>query len=205
MDYFPSFSKNLHSFNERLEALPAADQATIRRAFELARHHHAGQPRDDSDTEGAGYIIHCLRAANWLLEQGCYDANVVAATLLHDTLEDTALTTTEIKRQFGDDVLKLVLQLTRPRPANEPEEAKRLSKINKFKKILVSDERVRLAKTADLLDNMRSWLQLTPNHPFMKKMPRWVSEAKHYYIPIAESVNHKASQEMKKILRRLKK
>ena len=179
-------------------------QDKIKKAMEVAEHYHAGQIRDQKRDDGgvnkAKYVIHCVRAALWLIQEGVNDINIITATILHDSLEDTSITEEEIKKLFGDDVLKLVIGVTRPRANNETETDKLTTKPANYQKILNSDRGIRLIKTADLLDNMRSWIYLPDDHPFQKKIPRWLREAEHYSLPLAESVNQNAAQEMSKIL-----
>lgn len=91
--------------------------------------------------------------------------------------------------------------MTRPRPENETEEIKMYSKPRHYKTILNGDPRIRLIKTADMLDNMRSWRHIPKNHPSKKKFHRWINETVNYYIPIAKSVNKNAAAEMKKLLK----
>ncbi|MDD5715988.1 MAG: HD domain-containing protein [Patescibacteria group bacterium] len=203
MDDFPYYSKNEEALFRGLSALPSADQKKIRSALNLAAQYHKGQQRHAADVEHGGYIIHPVRAARWLLEHGIRDADMLIAALLHDTLEDTALTPEDIREQFGNEALSLVQAVTRPRPHNESEADKKTSKPLHYKKLLKMTERVRLIKTADLLDNMRTWTYFTPGHPLAYKLPRWLKEANDYYIPIAASVSDEVVQEMEDIVGRV--
>ncbi len=98
---------------ERLEAkLPAAyndmERALVRRAYEVAAQAHAGQTRASGDP----YISHCVAVAEILLDMNM-PATVVAAGLLHDVLEDTAVTYDELRETFGDEVAHLVEGVTK--------------------------------------------------------------------------------------------
>lgn len=204
MNNFLSYEKNKQELLNYIQSFTDDQQDKIKKAMEVAEHYHAGQIRDQKKDDGgvakAKYVIHCIRATLWLVQEGVNDINIIIATILHDSLEDTSIAKGEIKKLFGDDVLKLVIGVTRPRANDETEEEKFSTKPANYQKILTSDERIRLVKTADLLDNMRSWSYIPDNHPFQNKIPRWLQEAEHYGIPIAESVNQNAAKEMRKIL-----
>ncbi|MCH7492097.1 HD domain-containing protein [Patescibacteria group bacterium] len=204
MNNFLSYEKNKQGLLNKIKLFSKGQQDNIKKAMEVAEHYHTGQIRDQKRDDGgvtkAKYVIHCVRAALWLIQEGVNDINIIIATILHDSLEDTSITEKEIKKLFGDDVLKLVVGVTRPRANNETEADKLTTKPANYQKILNSDGRIRLIKTADLLDNMRSWIYLPDDHPFQKKIPRWLQEAENYSLPLAESVNQNAAQEMNKIL-----
>ena len=76
----------------------------IHKAIEFAAKKHRNQTRKGSDTP---YIIHPVEVMLFLKESGC-SADVVAAGVLHDTLEDTDTTFEELKECFGEVVAKLV-------------------------------------------------------------------------------------------------
>jgi (p)ppGpp synthase/HD superfamily hydrolase len=75
----------------------------VRRAYAFAERAHSGQRRKD----GQAYIFHPVRVARLLASHG-YDAEVVAAALLHDVVEDTQATLEEIRVAFGPRVALLV-------------------------------------------------------------------------------------------------
>jgi len=170
----------------------------------LAEKYHAGQTRKVLGPKSVRYVIHCFRPAYWLIKQKIKNPDLLIATILHDTLEDTSLSPQEIKKHFNSNIFMLVLGVTRPRLPRETEKEKRTNKPLSFKKILKSNKSIRLIKTADLFDNMRSWPYIIKGNPLYKKLPRWVDEAEQYYIPIARKAHQKAATEMKKILKKTK-
>ena len=95
-----------------LESLPAsytsADRELVHRAYRTAELAHEGQTR----ASGEPYISHCLAVAAILSELYVPPA-VVAAGLLHDTVEDTNLTLDDIQRDFGDEIALLVDGVTK--------------------------------------------------------------------------------------------
>lgn len=114
-----------------MESLPAeyssADRELILRAYQLAEKAHQGQKR----ASGEPYISHCLAVAAILAELHVPPV-VVAAGLLHDSVEDTEVTLAQIERDFGPEIALLVDGVTKltqlPRVSRgdqQPEEDRR--------------------------------------------------------------------------------
>ena len=82
--------------------------SAVQRAYRLAESAHEGQTR----ASGEPYIGHCLSVAAILAELYVPPA-VIAAGLLHDTVEDTELTLNDIQRDFGDEIALLVDGVTK--------------------------------------------------------------------------------------------
>ena len=95
-----------------LEALPKtytpADRELIERAYRVADKAHYGQTR----ASGEPYISHCLAVASILAEMRV-PSEVVAAGLLHDTIEDTPITLDDITRDFSKEIAVLVDGVTK--------------------------------------------------------------------------------------------
>ncbi len=95
-----------------LEQLPddfsPADLDLVQRAYRAAEKAHKGQKR----ASGEPYVNHCLAVAIILVELRV-PAAVIAAGLLHDTVEDTDITLKEIERDFGKEVARLVDGVTK--------------------------------------------------------------------------------------------
>lgn len=90
------------------EKYSPADRELIMRAYRVAEKAHEGQKR----ASGEPYVNHCIAVANILAELRV-PPNVVAAGLLHDTVEDTDITIVEIQRDFGDEIALLVDGVTK--------------------------------------------------------------------------------------------
>lgn len=114
-----------------LEALPDSYTLTDReltlRAYRVAERAHEGQTR----ASGEPYITHCLSVGAILAEMRVPPA-VVVAGLLHDTVEDTTVTLDEIRRDFGEEIARLVDGVTKltqlprvSRPDQRPKDAAR--------------------------------------------------------------------------------
>ena len=97
MSHFPTF----------VDALPLT-----RRALEFAAERHDGQRREADDAE---FILHPLEVAQLLRSHG-YPDPVVAAGVLHDSLENTDATPIELERRFGGEVARLVCAVSEPSP-----------------------------------------------------------------------------------------
>jgi len=95
-----------------LENLPEyyspADRDLIDRAYRVAEKAHREQTRASGDP----YINHCVAVAAILADLRV-PANVVAAGLLHDTVEDTPITLEDIEQHFGTEVSRLVDGVTK--------------------------------------------------------------------------------------------
>ena len=83
----------------------------ILKALEFAAFKHRDQRRKDA--QASPYINHPIALANVLVHDGGIDDPIViAAALLHDTVEDTQTTTAELRAAFGDQVAGIVGEVT---------------------------------------------------------------------------------------------
>ena len=83
-----------------------------RRALEFAAERHEGQRREADD---AAFILHPLEVAQ-LLSTGGYPDEIIAAGVLHDSLENTDATPLELEQRFGSRVAALVCAVSEPSP-----------------------------------------------------------------------------------------
>ncbi len=90
------------------ESYSPADRELVMRAYRVAEKAHEGQKR----ASGEPYIYHCLAVASILSDMRVPPV-VVAAALLHDTVEDTGVTLEDLKRDFSDEVARLVDGVTK--------------------------------------------------------------------------------------------
>ncbi len=158
------------------ETYDGEEQAVLFKAYEFAKNAHEGQKR----ASGEPYFIHPCAVAGILVELGL-DYATIAAAFLHDVLEDTATTEEDIRREFGEEILRLVAGVTKLDKIvfNSQEDAE----AENFRKIFVAmakDIRVIIIKLADRLHNMRSLNFLSPAR--RKKM---ASETLDIYAPLA--------------------
>ena len=100
---------SLENILERLpDTFTLADRELVQRAYRVAKKSHRRQKRNS----GEPYINHCLAVANILTELRV-PPEVIAAGLLHDTVEDTKVTIDDIRRDFGEIVASLVDGVTK--------------------------------------------------------------------------------------------
>lgn len=77
----------------------------------FAARKHQGQVRKDD--RQSPYITHPLQVAQILWDiGGVREAQTLIAAILHDTIEDTATTRAEVREGFGEEILKIVLEVT---------------------------------------------------------------------------------------------
>jgi len=137
---------------------PNANEAMLNRAYVYAMKAHGNQKR----ASGAPYFSHPLEVAAILAEMRLDDATIATA-LLHDTIEDTGTTRTEIDALFGAEIGTLVDGLTKIKKLDLV--TKKAEQAENFRKLLLaisSDIRVLLVKLADRLHNMRTLSHMRP-------------------------------------------
>jgi len=136
---------------------PKADLGPVQLAFQVADAAHAGQVR----ASGHPYITHPIAVASILADLGM-DIATLCAALLHDTLEETTLTTDAIREQFGDQVALIVDAVSRLQKVNAGEMAQ-AEMIRRMVIAMARDPRALVVKLADRLHNMRT-LRFLPEH-----------------------------------------
>ena len=162
---------------ERLEkTYNGKDYAMLKHAYDFSRKAHANQKR----ASGEEYFIHPCTVAGILIDLGL-DAATVVAAFLHDVIEDTPVSEGDIKKEFGEEVLELVVGVTKldkiQFTSKEEEQAEN------FRKIFVAmakDIRVIIIKLADRLHNMRSL-----NFLSIERQQRMARETLEIYAPLA--------------------
>lgn len=155
---------------------PDTDEDLLNQAYVYAMKAHGEQKRASGDP----YFSHPLEVAAILTDLKLDDATIVAA-LLHDTIEDTEATRTEIDSLFGPEIGALVEGLTKlKRLELVSREAKQAENLRKLLLAIADDVRVLLIKLADRLHNMRT-LEFVP--PASRR--RIAEETLDIYAPLA--------------------
>jgi len=132
--------------------LEPKDRELVRKAYDRAAVAHRGQRR----LSGEDYVNHPLEVAAILADLQL-DAQTLAAALLHDTVEDTALTADEVEAEFGPEVARLVEGVTKlGRISIRTDQQQQAENIRKMMVAMAEDLRVVLIKLADRLHNMRT-------------------------------------------------
>ncbi|MCK2217372.1 HD domain-containing protein [Actinomadura sp. ATCC 31491] len=160
------------------DRLDAEGLRKVRRAYAVAAHWHRDQRRHSGDP----YITHPVAVAVILAEQGA-DHETLCAALLHDLLDGTACPEAELRREFGDRTVTLVLGLTELGRRSGPPAP------GEF------DDRVLLLKLADRLHNMRTlrWL------PEVRRRAK-ARETLESFVPVAERLGwERAGRELQRL------
>lgn len=158
------------------EYLEPEQIAEVVRSYEVANQAHEGQTR----LTGEPYICHPLSVALILADMRM-DMHGIMAAIMHDVIEDTPITKSELAEQFGDEVAELVDGVTKLGRIDSKSRAEaQAQNVRKMFLAMVKDLRVIMVKLADRLHNMRT-LDTMASH----KRRRIASETLDIYAPIA--------------------
>jgi GTP pyrophosphokinase len=163
-------------FKEWSGYLKPEDISQLQSAYHFSEQAHEGQFRKS----GEPYISHPLAVAN-ILAQWHLDSQALTAALLHDVMEDTSVTKTEISRNFGKPVAELVDGVSKLDKIEFETQAE--AQAENFRKMLLAmarDVRVILIKLADRLHNMRTLEAVSS-----EQRRRIARETLEIYAPIA--------------------
>ena len=142
------------------------------KATEFAAHKHRDQRRKDAGA--SPYINHPIALANVLCnEGGITDPVILAAALLHDTLEDTETDYEELRGQFGDDIADVVVEVTDTKWLSK--EARKRLQVSKASH---SSARARAVKIADKICNVRDILGSPPANWSLQRKQKYFDWAK---------------------------
>src|SRR4029078_825383 len=153
-----------------------ADEDLLNRAYVYAMKAHGGQKR----ASGEVYFNHPLEVAAILAEMKL-DGATIAAALLHDVVEDTEATQSQIEEKFGHEIASLVDGLTKMKRLDlVTKEATQAENLRKLLLAMAKDVRVLLVKPADVRHNMRPLGHMAPD-----KKIRISQETMDIYAPLA--------------------
>ena len=162
--------------SKKKETSRRVDTKLIMKAYNYAVEHHGDQKR----RSGEPYIIHPLNVAYILAGVGLDEATICAA-LLHDVVEDTDATDTDLRREFGDEIADMVAGVTKLEAMQfTTVEEQQVEDYRKMFLAMGKDIRVIILKIADRLHNMRTLKYL--------KRDRQIANAKEtmeIYAPLA--------------------
>ena len=155
---------------------PEEDIQEIYRAYKFAEKLHAGQYRVSEEP----YIIHPVEVSK-ILAALKLDKHTLMASILHDTIEDTGLTAEQLGAEFGEDVLNLVLGVTKlDKFQFKSKEERQAENFRKMFIAMAKDLRVIFLKLADRLHNMR-----TLNYMPHAKQIKIAKETLDIFAPLA--------------------
>lgn len=152
------------------------DIHVLKKAYVFAARAHRGQTR----RSGEPYLSHPLEVANMLADLKL-DKITLVAGLLHDVLEDTDITATELRENFGPEVADLVEGVTKiSRVQESSPEVRQAETIRKIILAMIDDLRVIFIKLADRIHNLKT-LKFLPE----EKQKQIARETLEIYAPIA--------------------
>ena len=157
-----------------MKGAPDKGLTLLLRALAFAAHKHRDQRRKDA--EASPYINHPIALAEMLAgEGGVTDAEVLAAALLHDTIEDTATTMDELRAEFGERIAGMVLEVTDDK--NLPKTERKRLQIVHAADISAG---AKLVKLADKICNLRDVADRPP--------AKWDLQRRQEYFEWAKQV-----------------
>lgn len=158
---------------------------SVRRAYEVAHAAHSGQTRD----EGSPYIVHPVRVALSLVDElNLFSPSLICSALLHDVIEDSDVTRTDVARMFDENIAEIVWLLTKFEDVSLREYLARIE--------AAAETGAPLVKLCDRLDNMRSVIDT----PSLAKKRRYVRTTEELYLPLAARTNKYLHNELRRSL-----
>ena len=151
------------------------DREQMDRAYELAAYSHRYQRRKS----GEPYMYHPIAVARICAEEIGLGPTAICAALLHDVVEDTPVTLSDIRTEFGERIAQMVGGLTKLDSAYMGE-SQQAANFKKVLSTLIVDVRIVLIKMADRLHNMRT-IRSMPEH----KQFKIAAETSYVYAPLA--------------------
>ena len=178
MHAVPGYPEPVLRLRDLLESYLEPDSvALVLKAYEIGETAHRGQQRKT----GEPYILHPVAVAQ-ILATMRMDHESIAAAILHDTIEDTALTWDDIREQFGVEIANLVEGVTK---LDKMKFRTRMqADAESFRKLMLAmsrDLRVIFIKLADRLHNMRTLSSMSRD-----SRRRIARETLDIYAPIAD-------------------
>ena len=158
-------------FETKIKAWAKEDES-IARALEIATRAHQGQ----LDKAGVPYINHPIAVAVALGADEPRDTEAVVAALLHDVLEDTAITQQELASTFSPEIIDAILSLTRQ--ANEDYES--------FIHRLATNRLARKVQIADLRHNLKPERLKKLSNADQKRLRKKYTNALNYLITFVD-------------------
>lgn len=159
----------------QIRHLTPTDKELIERAYSFADKAHEGHKR----YSGEPYMTH-IAAVGFKLAAMGMQPHTIAAGLLHDTVEDTTVSTKDIKEQFGDEILFLVDGVTKLSSVRYHGTDRHNESLRKLFVATSQDIRVLIIKLVDRLHNLE-----TLHHIPVEKQLRIARETLEIYVPVA--------------------
>lgn len=181
-DYEPIFSEDPQFLVDEIkdlavQYLPVDQIHIIQKTYEFTKHAHEAGKR----LSGEPYIVHPLRATLFLMSMRP-DMPTIQTCILHDVIEDTAITYDDVKKEFGTEVANLCEWLVKVAKVRYSGEERQLETLKKTFLAMGKDLRVIFVKLVDRIHN----IQTLHFHPTQEKRNRIAEETLKIYVPIAK-------------------
>ncbi|MBQ6570114.1 MAG: bifunctional (p)ppGpp synthetase/guanosine-3',5'-bis(diphosphate) 3'-pyrophosphohydrolase [Clostridia bacterium] len=162
------------------------DEQLVDKAYRFALEAHGNQLRKS----GEPYIVHPISVACILVELGM-DVDSVVAAILHDVVEDTPVTLSQVSEMFSPGIASIIDGLTKiSKMSFSTREERQAENIRKMLIAMYEDIRVIIIKLADRLNNMRTIDALAP-----QKRRDIALETMEIYAPIAHRLGIRSVKE----------
>lgn len=159
----------------------------------LLEHLHQGQKRKD----GSAYTTHLYAVREILETAGVTDKTLLAAALLHDILEDSALSKEYLALKFGERVADIVEFLTKNAAWNTAY-CRMKSNLDEMETIWMDYPEAILIKMADRLHNLRTITGFT-----LAKQREYLTETTDCLMPLFVTIGNRNHRGFKKYIQRL--
>ena len=159
----------------------------VEKALQVASISHEGQYRKNTSIP---YITHPVAVGMMLLKNG-YSEEIVVAGILHDTVEDTSLTLEEIKRDFGENIAKIVEGSSEPDKSLSWKERKE----HTIDFLKTASEDIRAVVCTDKLHNIRSIIRdyEQVGEEVWSRFNAGKEQQKWYYTNVVESLGSQST------------
>jgi (p)ppGpp synthase/HD superfamily hydrolase len=168
----------------------------VEKALHIASKAHEGQYRKLTEIP---YITHPVAVGMLLMKAG-YPDNVVAAGILHDTVEDTSLTLEDLKREFGEKTAEIVAGCSEPDKSLSWEKRKE----HTIEFLKTASKEIRAVACADKLHNIRSIrndYELIGDEVW-ERFKRGKEKQRWYFMNVVESLGAQGSFALLEALRK---
>jgi len=175
---FRNYAEDLNRIISAISSYSTPDNIDlVKEAFHFAEEKHRNRKRASGDP----YFTHCIETAKILIELNM-DAPTIAASLLHDVMEDEGVSYQELAERFGTEIADMVGGVTKISSIEffGSSEERQVENYRKLTIAMARDIRVLLIKLADRLHNMRTLGYLAP-----EKQRKIALETLEIYAPLA--------------------
>jgi guanosine-3',5'-bis(diphosphate) 3'-pyrophosphohydrolase len=159
-----------------------ANHRPLLEAIAFAARAHQGQLRKDEKTPYASHVFRVCLIVRQVF--GIEDASILAAAVLHDTVEDTTTDYDDLEKEFGPEVAGWVADLSKDKRLPDAEREKAYEA-----QLAKAPWQVKVCKLADTLDNL-----MDSTHMPAEKRQRSIRNAHRYLAALKPDLPEKARQ-----------